>query len=322
MINILITSAGSTPAQILAKNIIKDDRVNKIILTDIKSENSVPTLYIIKNMLRYNKNMYFYDKVKFYQVSNSTNKNYPNEINNICKKENINLVIPILNEDILYLHTKVPELMITNYHLIFCDKHRTSIHFKINNIPHPKVYKYNEFKIFPIIVKPCIGTGGLKNIIIYSEKDFHYQFKNIDTQNVIIQQYIQNSIEYTTDIVCNKQSKILGQCTRKRISTRNGLCMEAETVNIKSINELTEKICNTFKFYGQINIQYLIKNDESNKIYVLEINPRSAGSAAISYEAGMPISQMIIDAYLNINRTYLLPKIGMKMLRYWSEVYL
>lgn len=326
MVNILITSAGSTPAITLVKNLMFDSRVNKVILADVKAKFDCPTYWLFNPRTG---NMRFHGQtadMSYYNVPLSTHEDYPKVISEICDKENIDLVIPTMPNDIttLYHCIPFPNLMVTAQSLTFCNKLDTAKAFEKNNILQPNFYLknfnlYSDIHSLPLIAKPFAETAGIGQIIIrdYEQLSIFTYDKGFDSY--LVQEYFdKHNGEFTTDIVCDQRGKILGQCTRQRIATRNGLCMIAETVSIPELEEEIKKICSTFHFYGQINIQSILKD---GKFYFIEINPRPAGSAAISYQAGMPIAQMIIDAYLDEKCEYPYPKAGIRMLRYWDEVY-
>ena len=63
--------------------------------------------------------------------------------------------------------------------------------------------------------------------------------------------------------------------------------------NIKKQIILISKL---LKFYGPINIQFI--KDESEKIWLIEINPRLSGSIEFSIKAGFnPLLYLIIKIY-------------------------
>ncbi len=314
MVNVLVTSCGSTPSQILCRNLANDSRVSKLILVDMKNIRSCVTPYF------FNKGNIFY-----YRTPASVFKRYLQTIKRICEKENIDLVIPTMPQDIISLF--VPEFNVTvditatKDSLRFLDKRKTAELFAEAKIPQPKFYPSRETIEFPVLAKPRFGFAGEGHQIINSYEQEVNFFRNMGYINNLVQEYIPNTNEYTTDVVCDKSGNILGQCTRERIATKNGLCTIAETVCIPEIVEWVEKICSKFKFYGQINIQCL-KNRAEDYLFT-EINPRCAGSAAISYAAGLNLAEMVIDAHLGIKgKIYLEPRTGVKMLRYWSEVFI
>lgn len=313
MLNILITSSGSTPAQILARGLDKDPRVSSIHLADMKAD--IVTPYLLKGRKRQ------------YVVPNSNDKMCVSVIREIIAANKIDLVIPILPQDIIALQGSIPDDTITTTvdSVMFCDKKNTYEAFERIGIPYPKIWERDSQSIdddivrYPLIAKPRSGMAGVGIEVINDVSSLFRFVKKKRLDDYIIQEYLENFEEFTTDVVCDRDGRPMGMCTRKRIETKGGLCTVAETVKTTSeVKEYIERICDSHKFYGQINMQYLRDED---KYYFLEINTRPAGSAAISYEAGMNIAQMIVDAHLKINRNYKEPKVGIRMMRYWNEIY-
>lgn len=315
MVNVLVTSCGSTPSQILCRNLVEDNRVSKLILVDAKEIRDCPTPHFF-NLPD--------DNIFYYQVPSSNSKRYLQTIKGICEKEQIDLVIPTLPQDILLLF--VPEfnvttdITVTKDSLTFLDKRKTAEVFAEAGIPQPKFFPSRETIELPAIAKPRLGFAGVGQEVIASHEQEIKFFMDMGYLNNLVQEYIPDAKEYTTDVVCDKAGKILGQCTRERIATKGGLCTVAEVVYIPEITEWVKQICIKFKFYGQINIQCL-KNKSGGYLFT-EINPRCAGSAAISYAAGLPIAKLIIDAHLGIPRQETIQINQIKMLRYYSEVFI
>lgn len=315
MVNVLVTACGSTPAQILCRNLVEDSRVSKLILVDAKDIRGCPTTYFF-NLPD--------DNIFYYQVPLSNSKRYLQTIKGICVKEKVDLLIPTLPQDILSLF--VPEfnvaadITVTKDSLTFLDKRKSAEAFIEAGIPQPKFYPSREAIEFPAIAKPRFGFAGEGHQMIDSYEQEIKFFHDMGYINNLVQEYIPDAKEYTTDVVCDKSGKILGQCTRERIATKGGLCTIAEVVYIPEITEYVKKICDKFKFYGQINIQCL-KTKTSDYLFT-EINPRPAGSAAISYAAGLPIAKLIIDAHLGTPRQESIQINRVKMFRYWSEIFI
>ena len=61
-------------------------------------------------------------------------------------------------------------------------------------------------------------------------------------ENRIYQEFI-DGIEYTVDVLCDKQSNVLLSAPRKRLSTKSGQSVKGVTVNNYFLNEYVEKIC-------------------------------------------------------------------------------
>ena len=140
----------------------------------------------------------------FKVVSNGKTKNFINQINKICKKNKINLIIPGSDEEALNLsknkskiETKITRIACVSFEVlkILSDKSKTYNYLEKFNIPAPiwylarnkkelfkYIYKLN-IKKKNIVIKPSVSRGG-RNVYIISKKiKFKYFEKKIFKKN-------------------------------------------------------------------------------------------------------------------------------------------
>ena len=155
---------------------------------------------------------YFVDK--FYKIPKAVDKNYISELLKICKKENVDLLIPlyegefsILNKNREQFQNINTKLMLSSEKVIeICkDKNKTFEYFTHENIESPRIYtKYEvediihnkEESKFPLFIKPADGMGSSNTFKINNIDELCF-FKDY-VKNGIIQDCIEG-IEYTVD---------------------------------------------------------------------------------------------------------------------------
>jgi len=98
------------------------------------------------------------------------------------------------------------------------------------------------------------------------------------------------------------------------VSLIGKVCMDNEIINF--CKSILEKI----KFFGPINIQVM---KFENKLYLLEINPRLAGTSILTINAGADILIDGIELFLgNYDETVEYEvKDGLMMYRFYDELY-
>lgn len=143
----------------------------------------------------------------------------------------------------------------------------------------PDIYYLNNIKLkdieYPAIYKPTYSTNGLNMIIIHNQKDFS-KLKNYNN----IQKFIDNKFEYSAQMLCIDGIIINWKVIRFKydkyhIKKKN---FPNNYENIENFDiEIFKKIIKTLNYSGGICIDFKI--DDSNKLYIFEINPRFGGSA-------------------------------------------
>jgi carbamoyl-phosphate synthase large subunit len=101
----------------------------------------------------------------------------------------------------------------------------------------------------------------------------------------------------------------------------NGISVEGEFVNDKSIIRYCSEIIQELKLHGNIGIQ--VKRSSAGKFLIIEINPRVQGTITAGLGAGinLPVLAIKQELTLPIGDDELQVKWGTKFSRYWSEVY-
>jgi len=131
---------------------------------------------------------------KHYIVPRISDLNYINILLSICKKENIKLIIPTIDTELLILSQnkkKFEELgaivAISDSEVIntCSDKLKTFQFFKENNIPTVETFSYRQVgKIeklnYPLFIKPCSGSASINTYKINNRKELDFFINYID----------------------------------------------------------------------------------------------------------------------------------------------
>jgi len=235
---------------------------------------------------------------KSYSLNYNINKEYIYQVLEICKKEKVDLIIPLIDPE-LEFYSKFKnifnkngiDVMISSENdiLMTSDKIQTYNFFKkLNFIETPNTALLKNFKNIEgfneqVILKPKGGSGstGIYKIRKKSVESFS-QIMELDHSAYIIQDYIDFDYEVTTDVFVYEK-KIIELCQRQRLKTRGGEVERGMTIKNEKINSVIQKIVELCDFHGVINIQIMVKND---LLYIGEINARFGGGFPLSYHAG------------------------------------
>ena len=291
-VNILISSAGRRGALVKCfKDTIKRmERCNgKVISVD--ASHLAAALYLSD---------------KHYIVPRISDSNYINILLNICEEENIKLIIPTIDTELLILsqnkeifEKKGIRIAISDTKVIeICsNKLKTFQFFKENNIPTVETFSYCQVdKIeklnYPLFIKPSSGSASINTYKINNRKELDFFINYID--NPVIQEYAEGK-EFTMDILADFNGKVLNVVPRERIEVRAGEINKGRTVKDGRLIEYGKNIVEKLGGIGPITIQCFKKGSE---IKFTEINPRIGGGYPLSFAAGANYPELLIRMVL------------------------
>lgn len=211
----------------------------------------------------------------------------------ICKKDNIDLVMPTIDTDLLILSQNINEfekigvkvLISKPEKILICrDKNNTGAFFKACGLKAPKTY--NDYRLYdgtyPCFIKPKDGSSSINAFKVDNEEELEVYADQIE--DYIIQPFIKGR-EFTIDIFCDFDGNPIFITPRERIQVRAGEVLKTKICMDEVMIEQSKKIVAKFKPCGPMTVQ-LIKDDKSGDNYYIEINPRYGGGAPLSMKSG------------------------------------
>lgn len=236
--------------------------------------------------------LYFADKAR--KLPRINEPNYIESIINICNEENISLIIPTIDTDLLLLAQSKKDiesktkanLLISDIDAIkICrDKIKTQEFLEINNFKIPKMYKEEDLlegKIqFPLFIKPKSGSSSVNIFKVNNYAELKNYISIVDQP--IIQDFMEGE-EYTVDVFLDFDSNVISVVPRLRIAVRGGEISKGKIVKDKEIINSVKELMEKLKPIGHITVQ-LMKTKKG--IEYIEINPRFGGGAPMSIQSG------------------------------------
>lgn len=268
---------------------------------------------------------------KKYKVPKLSSEEFIPQIIEICKKENVAIIIPTLDTE-LSLYSKNKELiqnecgakvMVSDENVISIirNKVKTYEFLKENNFSVPKLIKEKdvqdkEYK-FPLFIKPLDGSSSINNFKINNERELEF-FKEY-VSNPMIQEFSEGQ-EYCVDVFCDFNGKVITVVPKIRIAHRGGEITKAKIVKDRELIEIGKKLANLLKPCGEINFD-CIKTESG--VDIIEINGRFAGGSPISFKSGAnspkKIYQLLMNEELQYNENF---EDGFIALRFDDAVYI
>ena len=314
--NILITSAGKRVALTcyFKETLSRFYPDAKVFTTDM-DPNMAPAGYVSDGC---------------FKVPRVTDKEYPALLLEICKKNDVGMVIATIDTELLLLSDMKEEFRKKGIHVMVSDrqfveicrdKRYTGAFFERHGIRVPKeVDKYHP--TFPLFAKPY--DGSLSTNLHYIRTADELTQEILDDPKLLFMEYIDKKVyqEYTVDMYFGKDNRVKCIVPRERIEIRAGEINKGRTAKNEILSFLKEKLGYIEGCVGCICVQ-LFFQPETKDMVGIEINPRFGGGYPLTYVAGGNFPELLIREYfLGEEFDYFDNwKDGMLMLRYDDAIY-
>ncbi|GAA0434857.1 ATP-grasp domain-containing protein [Lentibacillus halophilus] len=271
--------------------------------------------------------LYFADRT--YKLPRINEDNYISSIIDACNQENISLIVPTIDTELLllaknknYIEEKIKaKVMISDYKTVeICrNKINTQKFLEENNFGIPKMYTDEEVKNgdlqFPLFIKPKSGSSSINTFKVNNNEDLNI-YKDV-IEEPVVQDFMEGK-EYTIDAFLDFDSNIITIVPRLRIATRSGEISKGKIVKDREIIDDVIKLMGVLKPIGHITVQ-LMKTKKG--IEYIEINPRFGGGAPMSIKSGADscenLFRLLMGEKLGYNENF---KDDLTFLRYDSSI--
>lgn len=263
---------------------------------------------------------------KSYVVPRVDSNEYIPTILEICKKEDVGLVVSLFDIDLPYLSESLDLFAKAGVRLavsdpwvidIANDKWKTFNFFEEHGIATPRTYlslsdaylgvEKKEIA-FPVIVKPRWGMGSLS---IYKADDidelnFLYQFSKKQIEKsylnilskedmerpVLIQEFVSGN-EYGLDVFNDLEGEYIQTVAKQKIAMRSGETDMARTVSDPRLDAIGASLSELFRHRGNMDVDLLERPD--GQFVVLEINARFGGGYPFSHLSGANFPLSLVE---------------------------
>lgn len=223
--NILITSAGRRVSLVRSfqKELKKIDQNGKVFATD-----AMPSLSAACQIADGS-----------FKVPRLDNSSYMDALIKNCKINDIQLIIPTIDTELLELSKHKSELeehgikvVISSIGFVSKCRDKRVIHdfFIDHNVNVAQEYSKDDYKL-PLFIKPIDGSRSVDTYLIKEKEELtEYHFTN---DKLMFLEYLDHDEyeEFTCDLYYNKEHKLKCAVPRKRIEVRDGEVYKAVTAN-------------------------------------------------------------------------------------------
>lgn len=343
-IRVFITGAGAPGAPGIIKS-LRSVRERKIEIFggDANMENSVGAGLLDRS----------------FRIPMADSPEFISSVLKICIDEKIDVVIPLVTRELFVFASNKKLFLKHNTRVSVSDPEPLNIannkyllmkYCRENNIPAPAFYKVNTLDEFreaarllgyptqKICFKPPVSNGLRGFRIIEDGKDRLNSLLNEKPNNVfisfeefvaictsagsfpelIVMEYLPGD-EYSVDVLVNN-GKFISAIPRTRDVIKMGISFVGTAIEDREIIEYSRQIVEGLKLHGNIGLQF--KRDVNNVPKVIESNPRVQGTIVLCTAAGENMVYEAVRISLGENPGRPLINWGVKMIRYWDELFL
>jgi len=234
-----------------------------------------------------------------YIVPRLTVPDYVPALVEICRREGVGLVFPLIDPDIPVLARYREELEATGARLavvsaeataLTADKRATAAFFERLNLPTPRSWLPSQLDPekaeYPLFIKPRFGSAAQNTFQVRDARALAFFSEYVP--DPIVQEYLPGP-EITNDVVCDLEGEVLAVVSRQRIEVRWGEVAKGVTIYDPNITEACVRIARALPAVGPITVQCMMKDrapSSDGVPYFTEINARFGGGAPLGVAAG------------------------------------
>ena len=235
-----------------------------------------------------------------------TGTDYLPHLAQVCEKNEIGLIIPTIDTELLALAQNrkrleavgaKPVISEADFIRVCRDKRLTHDFFIEKGLNTPAIYDPSSAAGFPLFAKPYDGSCSTNTHLIEERK--HLTPALLADPKLIFMSYLppEKHDEYTIDMYYDRLGVLKCLVPRLRLETRAGEVSKGRTVWLPEMEGLRARLARIEGARGCITVQVIV-NRKSGEIFGIEINPRFGGGYPLSDEAGATYVKWIIQEYL------------------------
>jgi carbamoyl-phosphate synthase large subunit len=286
MINVLFTSAGRRVELLRAfrQAYTGLDLPGKIVITDI--DPLAPTVSVAD---------------QFYITPRFTSPDYIPTLLEICRREGISLIFPLIDPDIPLLAAQKEAFAAIGTQVVVvdaaaaavtADKWETTRFFRELGLAVPQSWLPDTLDLaaagYLLFIKPRQGSAAKHTFRVNNRRELDFFLDYVP--DPIIQECLPGP-EITNDVVCDLDGKLLAVVSRQRIEVRWGEVAKGVTIHDPVVVEGCARIAAALPAVGPITVQCMMKEGVP---HFTEINARLGGGVPLGIAAGVDTPRWLL----------------------------
>ncbi len=158
---------------------------------------------------------------------------------------------------------------------------------------------------YPVLVRPSYVLGGRAMEIVYDDtelKRYMIEAVKISPEHpILVDKFLEDAIELDVDALSDGEEVFIGgimeHIEEAGVHSGDSACViPPQSISddiLETIKEYTTKLALELNVIGLINIQYAVKTDKEQKLYIIEANPRASRTVPfVSKAVGVPLAKI------------------------------
>lgn len=297
-VNVLITAASRRVPLVRAfRNAVEKFGRGRVVTTDINPMS--PALYFGH---------------KHHIVPLTTDKYYIPIIESICDAEDVNLVIPTIDDELPIFGRSLSRFEQVGIEVaassertstICNDKYETYLFCENNGINTAATRLPAEVDFarlhYPVYVKPRFGRGSVNVFAVSNEAQLRLFLDYVP--DAIVQDQI-GGTEFTVDVLSDFNSRVLSIVPRERLVIRAGVSDKGITRRNADVIAFAKEVAEKLQIVGPANIQC---KWDGRAVTLIEVNPRFSGGIPLTIASGADFASWLVQLKAGVE---VLPQIG------------
>lgn len=259
---------------------------------------------------------------QYHIIPNINEEGWLEALVSLCQKLAIDYIFPAYDDVIVALadnQQHIPSVVISSpKEACKITRSKSDTYHRLSGIVKvPRLYdSVQHVSDFPVLVKPDKGQGSFGITKVNNPAELIAAVQEVPEP--LICEYLPGT-EYTVDCFSDREQGVLFAKARLRRRTRNGISVNTVTESLSDIQDIAEKISTELKLRGAWFFQ--LKRDREDKLTLLEIAPRVAGSASAHRVMGINFPMLSIFEHERLPLKVLLNKGGIEVDRALANRY-
>lgn len=248
-----------------------------------------------------------------------------------CARNDVRVLLPTRDADLLHFAARRDELLAANLWPlvsplpsveICLDKIRFHDFCLARGLPVlPRIANPSPAD-FPCFLRPRVGAAGSGAGPVPSAEALRALHGPPPWPDLLLQP-ICSAPEYTVDALFAPDGSPAQWIARERIRVKAGESTVGRTVAIPALDDLVRSVARALPLFGHVTLQAF--HSPASGPFLVEINPRFGGGAALGIEAGLDSPARLVALAQGNLAEFLRPRpprIGLAMLRYSRDIFL
>jgi carbamoyl-phosphate synthase large subunit len=239
---------------------------------------------------------------KHHIVPLATDKYYIPIIESICDAEDVDLVIPTIDDELpifgralLRFERMGIDVAVSSERTstICNDKYQTYEFCRGNGINAPATFLSADVDPdqirYPVYVKPRFGRGSVNVFTANNEAQLRLFLDYVP--DAIVQDYVPGT-EFTVDVLCDFNKKVMSIVPRERVVIRAGVSDKGITRKHVQVMAFAKDVAEQLEIVGPANIQC---KWDGQQVALIEVNPRFSGGIPLTIAAGADFPAWLVQ---------------------------